>query len=62
MDGSEQELNRLREEMLEWMSETGDPILEDYQTFLAGELGDFSGPQSPGLARKIGAFVETLKK
>lgn len=40
-------LVRLRQDLLDWMKATGDPITEDYIAYLNGEYEDFSGPGNP---------------
>ena len=40
-------LTRLRNELLDWMKDTGDPITEDYEAYLNGNFADFSGPGNP---------------
>ncbi len=46
-------LVRLREELLNWMEETEDPITEDFKSYLNGEFNDFSGPENPGELRRM---------
>ena len=50
-------LARLRQEVLDWMKNTGDPITEDYEAYLRGEHKDFSGPQDPGELRRMREII-----
>lgn len=54
-------LVRLRKELLQWMKQTGDPITGEYNAFLNGEYGDFSGPGNPGELRNMRSVYERFK-